>query len=86
MVFEKNQIVKLRNGLVGVVTSFNDKPSHIIFKSYTNPVTQYNENLEKKNHNYDVVEIYDGSKLETITDIWKHDMLNNFEMIWKRND
>ncbi len=86
MEFGKNQIVKLRNGLVGVVTSFNGKPSHLIFKAYTNPITQYNDNLEKKNHDYDVVEIYDGTKLDVITDVWKRGALDNFEMIWKREE
>lgn len=85
MELKRNTIVKLRNGLVGVVTSFNDKPTHIIFKSYCNPITQYDSNLEKKNHDYDIMSIYDGSKLEKITDVWnKSDVLEGFELLWER--
>lgn len=73
--------------MVGVVTSFNGSASHIIFKSYCNPVTQYDEKLEKKNHAYDIMSIYDGSKLEKITDVWsKSDVLDGFDLLWERVD
>ena len=87
MVFEKNTIVKLRNGQVGVVTSFNDKPSHIVFKAFCNPITKFNENLENSNHEYDIMEIYRGENLETLTDVWKKSFVfDEANLIWKRND
>ena len=44
-VLKCNQIVVLRNGLVGIVANFNNKPSHLIFKAYCNPITQYDDDL-----------------------------------------
>ena len=64
MVLENNQIVELRNGIFGVVASFNDKPFQLVFKSYTNPISRYDENLKTKNSSYDIVKIYDGTKTE----------------------
>lgn len=87
MEFKANSIVELRNGILGIVVSFNGKPSHLVFKSYTNPITQYNENLQKKNSEYDVMKMYDGSTLENITDIWKNGFnVENYELIWERNN
>lgn len=66
-----NQVVKTTNGLFGVVVSFNNKPSHIVFTSFTNPVEKWNENLEHNSANYSIEEVYDGSALTTPLDAFK---------------
>lgn len=87
MEFSKNQIIELRNGLYGVVASFNDKPFQLIFKSYTNPINRYDSNLRNKNSAYDVVKIYDGSSLENVTDVFSKKFdVNNFDLIWEGNN
>lgn len=60
-----NQIVKTANGMFGVVVSFNDKPCHIVFTSFTNPIDKWDDNLEHKSGSYSIVEVYDGSSLES---------------------
>lgn len=59
-----NNIVQLRNGIYGVVSSFNNKPFQIIFKAYTSPVDKYDDNLKHKNNAYDIVKVFDGSSIE----------------------
>lgn len=81
---KENQVVKLRNGMYGVVVSFNGKPSHIVFKAYCNPITRYDKNLLNKNHDYDIMEIYDGSDIEQISSVFNKTYENN-NLIWKRN-
>lgn len=82
-----NQIVELRNGLYGVVASFNNKPFQLIFRSYTNPISRYDNELRNKNNQYDIVKIYDGSSVEKVTDVFsKKFNTDNLELIWERND
>ena len=66
-----NQVVRLRNGKLGIVVCFNNTPSHIVFSSFTNPITKWDENLEHANSDYDIVEVYDGSTLESPMDGFK---------------
>ena len=40
-----NQVVRLRNGKLGIVVCFNNTPSHIVFSAFTNPITKWDENL-----------------------------------------
>lgn len=69
---KENQIVELRNGIYGVVASFNGKPFQLIFRAYSNPVSKYDEKtLKHKNAEYDIVKIYDGSKVENVLDVFK---------------
>ena len=84
-VLKCNQIVVLRNGLGGIVANFNNKPSHLIFKAYCNPITQYDDDLCKKNHEYDIMKLYNGEDLENITDVWKKGYtLNEDNLVWER--
>ena len=62
MVLGNNQVVELRNGIFGVVASFNNKPFQLIFRSYTNPISRYDENLKNKNSAYDIVKIYEAAR------------------------
>lgn len=80
------QVVKLRNGNVGIVVCFGDKPSHIIMNNFTNPINKWDENLENKNHNYDIVEVYDGSKLEDPLDGFKKKKVAELDVLYKRED
>lgn len=83
---EKNQIVELRNGLYGAVASFNDKPFQIIFTAYTTPVTKYNDNLQNKNSNYDIIRIYDGTSIDDVTVVFKKKFSpENLTLIWEGN-
>jgi hypothetical protein len=66
-----NQVVKIANGMFGVVVSFNNKPSHIVFTSFTNPIEKWDSNLEHKSANYSIVEVYDGSTLASPLDAFK---------------
>lgn len=87
MVLGNNQVVELRNGIFGVVASFNNKPFQLIFKSYTNPISRYDENLKNKNSAYDIVRIYDGANIEKVTDVFgKKFTTDNLTLIWERND
>ena len=86
MVLGNNQVVELRNGIFGVVASFNDKPFQLIFKSYTNPISRYDENLKNKNSAYDFVKIYDGTNIDMVTDVFgKKFTTDNLTLIWERN-
>ena len=66
-----NQVVRLRNGKLGIVVCFINTPSHIVFSSFTNPITKWDENLKHANSDYDIVEVYDGSTLESPMDGFK---------------
>lgn len=68
---KSNQVVKTANGMFGIVVSFNNKPSHIVFTSFTNPVGKWNDKLEHNSVNYSIVAVYDGTKLENPLDAFK---------------
>ena len=86
MEFSNNQIVMLRNGIYGAVASFNNKPFQIVFKSYTTPTSKYDGNFKTKNSNYDVVKIFDGSKIEDIRVLFSSKFnSDNLEIIWEEN-
>jgi hypothetical protein len=86
MELQKNQVVKLRNGIFGAVASFNDVPFQLIFTAFTTPTRRYDENLKNKNENYDIVEIYDGSTLENVSDVFKKSFnADGLKLIWKRD-
>ena len=87
MEFKENQVVKLRNGIYGVTASFNGKPFQLVFTAFTTPTRRYDDNLKNKNENYDIVEIYDGTKLEDVADVFKKSFnADGLELIWKRED
>lgn len=87
MRLENNHVVELRNGIFGVVASFNNKPFQLIFRSYTNPISRYGEDLKNKNSAYDIVKIYDGSTIENVTDVFSNKFnANNLNLIWERTN
>ena len=78
-------VVVLRNGMIGTVVNFNGKPSHLILKSYCNPISKYNDELKHKNNNYDIMEIYDGSTIEDVDSVFKPRFeVSELNLIWKR--
>lgn len=84
MKLEKNQVVKLRNGRFGVTASFNDKAFQLVFAAFTTPVRRYDENLKNKNENYDIVEVFDGSTLENVVDVFKASFkADGLKSVWK---
>ena len=87
MELKSNQVVKLRNNIFGVVASFNNKPFQIIFASYTSPLGRYDAELKNKNNNYDIVEVYDGSNVNNVLDVFKRSFnADGLELVWKRED
>lgn len=84
MTLGNNNVVKLRNGLFGLVSSFNNKPLQVIFKSYTSTLDKYDENLKHKNSNYDIVEVYDGSTIDNPKKVFaKKFAAEQLECLWK---
>lgn len=85
MTLNKNQIVELNNGLYGYVADFNGKPELLVFKSYTNPIKRYNENLENKNPAYNIDKVYDGYSIEDVTQIFRKSFSpNELPLVWER--
>lgn len=66
-----SSVVLTKNGKIGVVVSFNNKLSHIIFNSFTNPISNWTEDLTHNNDNYSISEVRDGSSLENVLDAFK---------------
>ena len=84
MELKSNQVVKLRNGKFGAVASFNGKPFQIVFTSFTTPTKRYDENFNNKNHEYDIVEIFDGSSIEVASVFKASFNADGLNSIWKR--
>ena len=84
---KENQIVVLRNGIIGVVTGFNGNPAQVVFPTFTKPARSYDEKTLQaagNNRNYDIVEIYDGSKVETYKEIFsKKFKTEGLKRTWK---
>ena len=83
---KENQIVVLRNGLVGAVTMFNGEPAQIVFASFTKPAKRYDPKtfaVSGGNRNYDIVEIYDATGVE-YNDVFKKSFkLDSLKRVWK---
>lgn len=88
MELTQNTIVKLRNGIVGLVVFFNNQPAYIILPKFIKRMSQYDSELKyKTNHDYDIVEIYDGSSLEDVSLAFRSRFnLDSFPLIAKVND
>ncbi|MBR6517605.1 MAG: hypothetical protein IKT40_12310 [Bacilli bacterium] len=81
----------MRNGLIGLVSSFNGAPLQIIFRSYTSPVGKYDNDLKfiqkKENPSYDIVEVYDGSTIKDPKKAFtKNFTVEGLELLWKREE
>lgn len=66
-----NNVVVLENGKQGVVVGFNNLPTHIIFATFTSPISKYNDDLTHQNTNYNIVKVLDGSKATSETEVRK---------------
>ena len=53
-----------------------------VFSAFTNPITKWDENLKHTNTNYDIVEVYDGSKLENPMDGFKKRKVGELEVLY----
>ena len=86
MQFENNQVVKLRNGKMGVVASFNGRPFQLVFSAFSMPIRRFDENFNNSNHDYDVVEVYDGSSIDNVVNVFKASFTTNgLNLVWERN-
>lgn len=79
-----NQVVQLRGGKYGVVACFNEKPFQLIFTSFTTPIARYDEKLKHKNNSYDIVKVYDGSKLANVTSVFTSKFnAEGLDVVWE---
>lgn len=62
MKLKSNNVVLNRRGNYGAVVSFNDAPSLVVFAAYTMKLNRFDENLKCTNHDYDILEVYNGSE------------------------
>jgi len=82
--FKVNQVVKNRRGNVGVVMGFNNKPSLVVFEGFVTPTKKFDENFKTKNHEYDIVEVYEGKKVENYTDVYRKSFdLSTLKKVYK---
>lgn len=87
MKLSANQVVKLRNGKVGVVASFNDKPFQIIFDSYSSPISRYDKKLEHKNHDYDIVSVFGSEKISDVKVVFKKSFdVDTLKRLWRKRE
>lgn len=75
-----SHVVLTNNDKIGVVVSFNGKPSHIIFASFTNPINKWNDDLTNSNDNYSIKEVRDGSTLDNVLDAFKKKVFNTLSV------
>ena len=87
MELQNNQVVQLRNGIFGLVASFNNKPLQLIFRSYTNPISRYDNNLKNKNPQYDIVKVFDGTSIEDGTKVFNRKFnADNLPVVWSEDE
>lgn len=83
---QNNQIVRLRNGKFGCVDSFNGKPHLLTFYSFTSVLGRYDGYKHKSKDDYDIVEVYDGSRIENVATIWKKSFTpEGLSLVWKED-
>ena len=66
-----NSVIKLRNGKCGVVMGFNNQPSLLVFDSFVCQMARYNGTKHKTKDDYDIVEVYEGKKVEKYSDVYR---------------
>lgn len=87
MTLNVDNIVQLRNGIFGVVSSFGNKPFQIIFKSYTSPVDKYDENLKHKNSAYDIVAVFNGETIDNPKKVFSNKFTSEgLEVLYKEGE
>ena len=86
MELQSGNVIELRNGHIGLVCPFNDtnKPFVIVFKNYTNLVSKYSD-FKQKNRTYDIVKVYDGSKVENIKALYYKDGAKELPLLWSED-
>lgn len=87
MELQINNVVKIRKGGFGVVSAFNKKPCVIVFEGFVSPINRYNSNLKHKNSNYDIVEVYDGKKVENYKEVYRKSFdPSNLKLVYKEGE
>ena len=75
-------VVKAKNGKIGIVVSFNGKPSHIMFNSFSNPLDKWDDSLNHQNDDYTIVDVRDGSPIENAKDGFKVKTFNELKVLY----
>ena len=79
-----NQVVVLRNGKNGVVSSFNGMPFLLVFDSFTSQIGKYNDELKHKNNQYDIVKVFDGSSITDVKSVYRKSFnTDGLELLWE---
>ena len=94
MNLQKGNIVRLRNGKLGAVVSFNDEPMNdfIIFDTYIEYARKYNMTNGKhfRKPDYDIISILDGSPVNDVKLIYTKTFIKttlpNLDVIWLSDD
>lgn len=82
-----NDVVKIRKGKFGVVSGFNKKPCVIVFEAFVSPTSRYDANLKHKNHDYDIVEVYDGKKVANYKDVYRKSFdPSNLKLLYREGE
>lgn len=66
-----NSIVVNRRGDVGAVACIVGKPHLVVYKTYTQQISAFDKDGKHKNTNYDIIDVYNGEKIDNPTDIFK---------------
>lgn len=84
-VLSDNMIVVLNNGMIGLVVSFNNIPSHIVFKSFVNSIDRWDTNgTYKGKDDYSINKILDGKTVLNPQDVFKKSVVNNLPILWEK--
>lgn len=86
---KNNHLIQFRNGHVGTVEFFNNKPSRFMARAYNKRASSYKNDLTYNSRNlsedYDIMKVFDGSKLDNVDRVFyaKFDV-NKYPLIWER--
>lgn len=90
MELTSKQIVKLRNGNVGVVVGWGNKPTYLVAATFVNTIDKWDENGDRVKaketpNKYDIMTIYDGSAVEEPTQVFKSSFnFDELPVVWSR--
>lgn len=85
MELKNDYVVVLRNGIKGLVMSFQGKPLCIEFGTYSNPITKYND-FKQKNSAYDIVAVYNGSEIENPMNVFRKTFkVEELPLVWSES-
>ena len=86
-----NHLIQFRNGHVGTVEFFNNKPARFMARAYNKRASSYNKDLTYNSRNvsddYDIIKVFDGTKLDNVDKVFyrKFD-INQYPLIWERKE